>query len=135
MGLKAKSYKGCYCNSWGNWNRRNFFFWLNLRHVEVPRPRIECTHSSDLSSCSDNAGPLTLWAMRELLNMGFILFYLFIIFLLFRAAPKTYGSSQTRGQIGATAITLCHSTVGSKLHLQPTPQQLQILNPLSKARD
>ena len=54
----------------------------------------------------------------------FILFYLF--FLLFMATPVAYGSSQARGQIGATAASSCHSyshsNTGSKLHLQPTVQ-------------
>jgi len=44
-----------------------------------------------------------------------------IFFFLFRAA--SYGSSQARGQIGDTAVSLhhSHSNVGSKLYLQPTP--------------
>ena len=42
----------------------------------------------------------------------------------FRAAPKVYGSSQARGQTGAVAAGLYHSS-----------QQRQILNPLSKAKD
>ena len=51
--------------------------------------------------------------------------YLFIfVFLSFRAAPAAYGSSQTRGQIGAVASGLCqnHSNVESEPHLQPTAQ-------------
>ena len=44
--------------------------------------------------------------------------------LLFRAAPKAYGSSQVRGQIEAIAAGLHHSS-----------QQLGILNPLSEVRD
>ena len=48
----------------------------------------------------------------------------------------TYGSSQARGRIGASAASLCHShsNVGSEPHLQPIPQA-QILNPLSEARN
>ena len=42
----------------------------------------------------------------------------------FRATPTAYGRSQARGQIGATAAGLHHSS-----------QQRQILNPLSEARD
>ena len=42
----------------------------------------------------------------------------------FRAAPKVYGSSQARGQTGAVAAGLYHSS-----------QQRQTLNPLSKAKD
>ena len=53
-------------------------------------------------------------------------FFVFLgfFFLLFRGAPEAYGSSQARGQIGATAAGLyhSHSKLGSKLSLQPTPQ-------------
>ena len=62
-----------------------------------------------------------------------------VCFYCFRARPSTYGSSQARGQIGATAASLHHghSNSGSELHLQPhhSSWQSQILNPLSKARD
>ena len=45
-------------------------------------------------------------------------------FLLFRAAPTAYGSSQAKGRIGATAASLHHShrISGSEQHLRPTPQ-------------
>ena len=48
----------------------------------------------------------------------------FLFFFLFRAAPRAYGSSQARGLIEATAASLhhYHSNMGSKLHLQSTPQ-------------
>ena len=48
----------------------------------------------------------------------------FFLFLVFRATPTAYGNSQARGLIGATAAGLhhSHSNVGSKPHLQPTPQ-------------
>ena len=51
-------------------------------------------------------------------------FFLFFIFLLFRAAPMAYGSSQARVELGATAAGLhhSHSSEGSEPHLQPTPQ-------------
>ena len=62
---------------------------------------------------------------------GFPPFYLFIylfvclfVCLLFWAAPKAYRNSHARGQIGAMAALLHHSS-----------QQLQIINPLSKGRD
>ena len=51
--------------------------------------------------------------------------YLFIyLFLLFRAPPATYGGSQARDRIGATAAGLrrSHSNAGIELRLQPTPQ-------------
>ena len=49
---------------------------------------------------------------------------LFCLFAFSRAPPAAYGDSQARGRIGATAADLHHSS-----------WQLQILNPLSKARD
>ena len=54
----------------------------------------------------------------------YYIFCSFFCFLLFRATPAAYGSSQARGQIGATAAHLHHSS-----------WQHRILNPLSKARD
>ena len=52
------------------------------------------------------------------------LFIILIFFCLFRAIPATYGSSQARGLIGATAAGLCHShsNAESESRLQPTPQ-------------
>ena len=42
----------------------------------------------------------------------------------FRATPAVYGGSQARSRIGAVASGLyhSHSTAGSTLHLQATPQ-------------
>ena len=48
-------------------------------------------------------------------------FYYLFFFFFFRATPAAYGSSQAQGPIGATAASL-HQSLGSKLHLQPTPQ-------------
>ena len=60
-------------------------------------------------------------------------------FLLFRASPVAYRSSQARGQIGATAAGLHHSNsnTGSELRLPLTPQfrQCWFPNLLCKARD
>ena len=50
--------------------------------------------------------------------------YLFIYLLLFRATPSAYRSSQARGQIGAAAVNLYHSS-----------PQCWILNLLSETRD
>ena len=60
-------------------------------------------------------------------------FFLFV----FRTVPAAYGSSQARDRIGVTAASLCysHRNMGSKLHLQPTPQFTTALDPLSKARN
>ena len=45
-------------------------------------------------------------------------FFFFFPFLLFRAAPMAYGSSQARGRIGAIAAGLhhSHSNTGSLTH-------------------
>ena len=48
----------------------------------------------------------------------------FGVFCFFRTAPATYGGSQARGGIGATAAGLHHnhSNAGSEPCLRPTPQ-------------
>ena len=57
--------------------------------------------------------------------------FFFFFFGLFRAAPMTYGGSQARGLIGATAAGLHHScsSAGSEPCLQPTPQLTATLDP------
>ena len=44
---------------------------------------------------------------------------LFIVFIIFRAAPAEYGDSQARGQIGDITASLhhSHSNAGSEPHL------------------
>ena len=67
-----------------------------------------------------------------------IFIYLFIFNVLFcRASGAAYGSSQARGQIGATAASLhhSHSNIGSESRLQPVPQLTATPNPLNEARD
>ena len=63
----------------------------------------------------------------------------FFLFLLFRAEPEAYGSSQARGLVVAAAASLhySHSDAGSELHLWPIPllRAMRILNPLNKVRD
>ena len=61
-----------------------------------------------------------------------ILFYFILIFfVLFRAAPVSYGGSQARGPIRAAATSLrqSHSNARSEPHLQPTPQLMAMLDP------
>ena len=61
-------------------------------------------------------------------------FFLISFFLIFRAAPLAYGSSQVRGWTGAAAASLSHShsNLGSESHLNPMPQpqqcQIQVLS-------
>ena len=54
-----------------------------------------------------------------------------LLFLLFRAAPAAYGSSQARGQIRAIATGLrhSHSNAGSKSRLRPASQLMAMPNP------
>ena len=57
-------------------------------------------------------------------NLDLVIFPFFFWLHFLGPAPKTYGSSQTGGGIGAAAASLCHShsSAGSELHLQLTPQ-------------
>ena len=52
-----------------------------------------------------------------------------LIDCLFRAAPTAYGGFQARGSIGAVAVSVCHSNMGSKPCLRPTPQLTAMLDP------
>ena len=59
--------------------------------------------------------------------------FLFVcLFLLFRATLVAFGSSHARGQIGATAASLCHShsKAGSEAHLvlNDTIEQVDLLD-------
>ena len=58
-------------------------------------------------------------------------FFLFLFFLLFRAAPTAHGSSQARGPIGAVATSLrhSHSNMGSEPRLQTTPELTVVPDP------
>ena len=65
--------------------------------------------------------------------------FLFFMCCLFRAASVAYGGSQARGQIGAVAAA-CAAVTATRdlsrvLDLHHSSWQVQILNPLSKARD
>ena len=65
------------------------------------------------------------------------LFKFLFYFLIFRAIPPAYRSSQARGWIRATASGLHHSHSNTKqiCDLHHSSWQCQILNPLSGARD
>ena len=55
----------------------------------------------------------------------------FLFFCLFRAVPVAHGGSQARSQIGATTAGYSHSHMGSKPHLQPTPQLTAMPDPFT----
>ena len=67
------------------------------------------------------------------------IFFLFSFFLLLRAVPSAYGSSQARGRIVATAASLHHShATWNPTHvcnLHHSSGQHRIPKPLSEARD
>ena len=84
-----------------------------------------------------NGKRVSFWVDENVLNLDCnddytalnIIFFFF--FLTFLAAPKAYGSSQTRGQIRATAASLhqSYNNTGSELHLQPTSQLTAMPDP------
>ena len=51
-------------------------------------------------------------------------YFFFLSFVFSKTAPRAYGGSQARGQIGPIAAGLrhSHSNAGPELRLQPTPQ-------------
>ena len=82
--------------------------------------------------------------LSELLNYSWVFFkicYVFIFFLLHRAASEAYGSSPARDRIRAIAAGLRHSHSNARsdpsLVCDPhhSSRQCRILNPLSEARD
>ena len=74
---------------------------------------------------SSSGGLGTKMRGRSFFFLIFILFLLFN-FLLFRTAPVAHGSSQARGQIQATFVSLrhshSHSNSGSEPRWRPTSQ-------------
>ena len=80
--------------------------------------------------------PCFQWSPREFSCTIFS-----FLFLLLRAAPAASGSSQSRGQIGATAASLRYATATAAqdlsciCNLQHSSWQCWILNPLREARD
>ena len=84
-----------------------------------PRPGIEPASSWIL------VGFITTEPQQELWGVFIYLFtFYFCLFGISSATLATYGVSQARALIGAVATSLyqSHSNVGSKPHLQPTPQ-------------
>ena len=67
--------------------------------------------------------------LQDKLTISIYILYILFFFLLFRAALVAYGSSQTRGQIGAAAAGIHHSNARSKPHLRPIPQLMAMPGP------
>ena len=64
------------------------------------------------------------WALWGVTIISLLVTYSFFSFLLFKAKPAAYGSSQARSWIRAAAAGLCHShsNAGSEPHLWPIQQ-------------
>ena len=104
------------------------FHWPKASHVAKPR--------SSVGRYDPRAwiqGRELLWPFFQNLEYQYDLF----IYFAFRATPSTYGSSLARSRNGAAAASLHHShnNARSEPCLRPSPQQRQILNQLSEARD
>ena len=84
-----------------------YLTWLSCGLVELQEVR---TIGGKTHKCKLSPSPCTLSPRDFFFGGGGSLF---------RAEPMAYGSSQVRGQIGATAASLCHShsNAGSKLCL------------------
>ena len=104
-----------------------------------PGPRLSAMwllFNVQFSSSTQMAGLSLLKNISNVLSHSVFLFFGFFVclfFFPFRATPMTYGSSQARGQIGAAAVSLCHShsNMQSKPYLWTTQQLTAMLDPLT----
>ena len=97
--------------------------WNRLSYLEVPICNM--WYNKFLYQIIGNYACKHIWIiLYKILYIYLFICFLFFRFFLFRAVPAAYGSSQARGQIGATTASLHHSdrNAGSQPHLQPTPQ-------------
>ena len=84
------------------------FNWFRISHIHFEvRRNIKYLHSE------------AMIYMTILSNSKYHFVFVFV-FLLFRAAPLAYESSQARGPIGATAASLCHSHSQSRIQAAST---------------
>ena len=79
-------------------------------------------------------------SFRDIIYGHFIYLSIYLslfIYLLFRAAPVAYGSSQVRDEIGAAAdgLSHSHSSLGPEPHLRPTPPLTATSVPLPAEQD
>ena len=100
---------------------------------DMLRDRLRVLASNDLEK---QINAVFLSARLCSLSLSFI-YFLFFIFLHFRASPAVYESSQASDRIGAVAAGLhhSHSSTGSKPCLRPIPQPTTTPDPWPTDRD
>ena len=116
------------------------YFLTVLRSPQPLRPKSRCqqgftlsgaqreTPSLSLPTSSGHGGNLygntTPISASSSMALSVSSLCLSFVVVVFRAAPMSYGGSQDRGQIRATAASLhhSHSNLGSEPHLQPMAQ-------------
>ena len=98
------------------------FVFLSWQTVWVEYSRLKSEYSS---------WPAGQKSLSKEKNFSLSLSLSLSLFFFFRAAPAVYGSSETRGWIGAAAAGLCHSHSNTKSepHLPSTPQLSATLDP------
>ena len=119
---------------WANSLLLFFYFWPHSRQLNIPWPGVKPTPQQwpDSQQWQPKIlNPLSHQGTPIFNYFFFFLFFFFFFFLLFRAASVAHGRSQARGWIGAVAAGLyhCHSHLGSKPRLWPTPQLTAIPDP------
>ena len=119
-----------------SWQKSLHFFpvfWPCLWHAKVPGPGMEPAPQQWLEPLQWQHQLFNLLHHKGTPEATFF-------FCLFRAPPVAYGSSQARGQFGATAANLCHSHSNSGIRaasvtLHHSSQPRRIPDPLSESRD
>ena len=110
------------------------FFFCNFHTSQPPQ------NWREVEPCSGCSGLRAYYVVNwssiqttQTFSISAVRLFLFVCFLLYRAASAGYGSSQARGQIRALAASLLHShshnQARSKPHLWPIPQLTAMLNP------
>ena len=113
--------------------------WLsNPSHLYLPK-RNENIRSHKNLYAGLYAYSILFYIYLKLLLLLLLLLFIYLFFLLFRAVPVAYGTSQARGQIGAqppaytaTSAMQDPSHVCNPYH---SSWQRHILNPLNETRD
>ena len=102
-----------------------FFYWI--RHAY-------CTQFKRYQKCIVNPKSQWLSSLSHAFSPPFSHPSFLPAFLLFRATPVAYGSSQDRGQIGAYVTATAMQDLSLICDLYHSLQQCQILNPPSRTR-